>query len=290
MKPEDDLMDALLKEQARKREADEQLLKDIESGIDASESSSRKRMPAWLPLSAAAAVAFGGAWWHYRGGNTAEEYAYHRVEVPETATPQGNAPTPKGVARQESTMARASESAAKEPRFDDQAGAVPVPGAASGENLPFGQSGAKVDTDNIASRGPAKAATPDVAADPGAEVLDREASLQPLLEEAVEMDAEVAPNAPSEPAAPAPTAVPVPTDGAVVPQRITGMIAPKKEGEAMMTGRSLNKRAERSRKLMPRPPVVKPPSPGDLADGIVGGGGLGFNRDRYDQLVDQPWK
>lgn len=285
-------MDALLKEQARKRDADEQLLKDIESGIDASESSSRKRMPAWLPLSAAAAVAFGGAWWHYRGGNTAEEYAYHRVEVPETAPPRGDTPTPKGVATQEAAMARASESAVEESRFEDQAGAVPVPGAASGENLPFGQSGTKVDTDNIASRGPAKAATPELSVDPAADAPVPELSNHFRTDDAMDLEEEITSIVPPVPVTPGPAseAVPVPADGAVVPQRITGMIAPKEEAEGMMTGRSMNKATERKRSLMPRPPVVKPPSPGGLADGIVGGGGLGFNRDRYDQLVDQPWK
>ena len=67
MKHEDDLMDALLKEQARNRTADEALLARIDKALDP-EPAARTGRPAWraaLPLSAAAAVALGGAWWYH---------------------------------------------------------------------------------------------------------------------------------------------------------------------------------------------------------------------------------
>lgn len=82
MKPEDDLMDALLKEQARKRDADELLLESIEKEIDDAPASRRKRLPVWLPLSAAAAVAMGGAWIHHQNREEIPEIAYHSVTLP----------------------------------------------------------------------------------------------------------------------------------------------------------------------------------------------------------------
>ncbi|MBK1826628.1 vWA domain-containing protein [Haloferula rosea] len=97
MKAEDDLMDALLKEQARNRDADEQLLEGIEKAIDEDAPKARRRIPAWVPLSAAAAVAMGGAWVHYKNRAAAPEVAYHHVTEQEDRTralpgPRGKLP------------------------------------------------------------------------------------------------------------------------------------------------------------------------------------------------------
>jgi len=72
-------MDALLKEQARNRDADEGLLESIEKEIDGESMGRRRRIPGWVPLSAAAAVALGGSWIHFKNRETAPEIALHTV-------------------------------------------------------------------------------------------------------------------------------------------------------------------------------------------------------------------
>ncbi|BCX47246.1 magnesium-chelatase subunit protein [Haloferula helveola] len=79
MNHEDQLIDALLKEQARKREADESLLSSIEEALDDDGQPSRRtsRWKGALPLSLAAAVAIGGAFIYHKRGNFAPELAQY---------------------------------------------------------------------------------------------------------------------------------------------------------------------------------------------------------------------
>jgi Ca-activated chloride channel family protein len=79
VKHEDELIDALLKEQARNRQADEALLADIEKAIDAGGTTARapSKWRAALPLSAAAAIALGGGWWYQQQRKEAPILAYH---------------------------------------------------------------------------------------------------------------------------------------------------------------------------------------------------------------------
>jgi Ca-activated chloride channel family protein len=87
VKHEDDLIDALLKEQARNREADETLLADIEKAIDAADQPARttSKWRAALPLSAAAAIALGGVWWYQQQRNELPALAEHKVLTADTS-------------------------------------------------------------------------------------------------------------------------------------------------------------------------------------------------------------
>lgn len=81
MNHEDNLLDAMLKEQARNRDADEALLERIEQAIDSSElevekPSAFKRV---LPLSIAAALAMGGAAIYYEKYDDSPEIASYTV-------------------------------------------------------------------------------------------------------------------------------------------------------------------------------------------------------------------
>lgn len=271
MKPEDDLMDALLREQARNRDADEQLLKDIEAGIDAEKSRSRGRMPVWLPLSAAAAVVLGGAWWYYGGGNRGDaEIAYHEVKP-------ASAPESAQVGTSAKALSENVELAKREDRIRD---------AVAGDVAPAEEMAREVDEGALLADMVEEVKD---AADIGSESLNPAG--MPLVERSeVLTEPEEIPAA--TPVAPEPAA---PEDDAL---EIKGSVFGGREHDS----RSANSVPSRvqpmvKRKLvpgqvgrphMPHPPFIEPPVIQPPVDG--GGGGGGFDRERYDQLIDQPWK
>ncbi len=90
MKPEDELIDALLREQARKRDAYEELLASIEKALDDEGEGGSRTVSKWrraLPLSIAAGIAIGGAVIYQQNREFAPELAVHEVEAPLQPTP-----------------------------------------------------------------------------------------------------------------------------------------------------------------------------------------------------------
>ncbi len=87
MKHEDDLMDALLKQQGRG--ADEELLASIEKAMDEEKAGGGGRHR-WIPLSAAAALAVGGVFVYQNRPKPEPELAYHEA-VPAVEPWGGNA-------------------------------------------------------------------------------------------------------------------------------------------------------------------------------------------------------
>lgn len=129
MKHEDDLIDALLKEQARNRQADEALLADIEKAIDAGGTTARapSKWRAALPLSAAAAIALGGGWWYQQQRNETPILAYHADATAEKSLEAAPLAAERRKVQQDerrapaapsSSMAQVMEAPAAEPTSD----------------------------------------------------------------------------------------------------------------------------------------------------------------------------
>ncbi|MCH7228430.1 von Willebrand factor type A domain-containing protein [Haloferula sp. A504] len=114
MKPEDELIDALLKEQARQRDADEELLAAIDTALDAgpSKAQATSRWRTALPLSIAAGIAICGAIIFQQRQDFAPELAVNEMAPPEpSVTPAGDVLPPEMAALPEVSPAPGAMSA-----------------------------------------------------------------------------------------------------------------------------------------------------------------------------------
>lgn len=127
MKAEDQLIDALLREQARNRNADEALLARIERGLDASESRARGSGRGLRTLlAAAAAIALAAVVFHLRQPTGDESLA----ENPENAVPPAppkSAETPRDAGEAPATSEEAPPITARSMMAAETSPAEPVP-------------------------------------------------------------------------------------------------------------------------------------------------------------------
>ncbi len=285
MKPEDQLIDALLKEQARNRDADEQLLASIDKALDEEGDARRDGVSKWrraLPLSIAAGLAIGGAVIYQRVHDDSPREAIGMGPMPEepstTGVPAVSAPPAgaDGPGRQETAMVELMDVAEAEAasRGSEALPAELIEGTPKPIRLPERTPGS-----SVVPRPAREETGPQDARDDLMSKVDAPAGLRTRNE---------APPAP--PNATVPMAAPA-TDG-MERAKLGALHRPL---DAPAISRELKKQAlyEESKdeaavlddRGFGRAHVVPP---GDH-DGIVTPP-ADFSRENYGQLTDQPWK